>query len=785
MSKLVLKKPLRIKGSKSMNILLVGSGGREHAIAWKIAQSPRCQQIWIAPGNPGTARLGQNIPVNVEDVDGLVNFAQQNAIDLVIVGPEAALVTGLVDRLHEVGIRAFGPTRQAAQIESSKAFAKAFMQRHNIPTARFSVFASYEDALAYLDQMDQPIVLKTSGLAAGKGVILPESKEEAQAALRSIMVDRIFGSAGEEVIIEERLTGEEISLLAFSDGITVRAMPPAQDHKRLLDGDRGPNTGGMGAYAPAPACPPELVEMVTRTILQPTVDGLRAEGYPFVGVLYAGLMLTPTGPQALEFNCRFGDPETQVLLPLLESDLLEVMEACADQHLDQIVLQWKPGAAATVVLASEGYPGKVTSGRTISGLDNFPGTALVFHAGTKAANGAILTAGGRVLNVTGMGNTLPEALSLAYQAIQGIHFDGMQYRRDIAHRALRSAQAGTSTEVPSAYSASGVDIDAGNRAVAMMKESVRSTYTPAVLAGIGAFGGLFDAAALHSMQAPVLVASTDGVGTKVRLAAAAGRFAGIGMDIVNHCINDILVQGARPLFFLDYFACSKLQPEMVAQVVAGISAACREADCVLLGGETAEMPGVYAPDEFDLAGTIVGVVERERILPRADLLPGDLLVGLASSGPHTNGYSLIRKIFDGVPLDTVFPELKVPLADVLLAPHRSYLPVLRKALAARPGPVKALAHLTGGGFIENIPRVLPENLQAVVHLGSWPVPALYSLLQQRGQIEPSEMYRVFNNGIGMVAFVAPNQLTAFQEAVSEPAWVIGELVAGEKGVILK
>ncbi len=314
---------------------------------------------------------------------------------------------------------------------------------------------------------------------------------------------------------------------------------------------------------------------------------------------------------------------------------------------------------------------------------------------------------------------------------------------------------------------------------------MRSTYTPAVLAGIGAFGGLYDAGALQSINAPVLVASTDGVGTKVRLAAEAKRYQSIGADIVNHCTNDILVQGARPLFFLDYFACSKLDPEIVAQVVAGISAACRESGCVLLGGETAEMPGVYEPDAFDVAGTIVGVVERERILPRHDLQPGDLLVGLASSGPHTNGYSLIRKVFAGVSLDTVFPELETPLADVLLASHRSYHPILSKALAADSRPVKALAHLTGGGFIENIPRILPDGLRAVIHLGSWPVPPLYPFIQQRGKIDPAEMYRVFNMGIGMVAVVAPEALDAFKKEVSETMWVIGELVSGEKGVVLK
>lgn len=335
------------------------------------------------------------------------------------------------------------------------------------------------------------------------------------------------------------------------------------------------------------------------------------------------------------------------------------------------------------------------------------------------------------------------------------------------------------------YANSGVSIDAGNRAVELMREAVRSTYGPEVLSGIGAFGGLYDAAALKDMKSPVLVASTDGVGTKVKLASAAGRYRSIGHDIVNHCIDDILVQGARPLFFLDYFATSRLDPQVVAEVVAGAAEACRAAGMALLGGETAEMPGVYAEGEFDLAGTIVGVVEREAALPRPDVRPGDLLVGLRSSGPHTNGYSLIRRVFADVPLDTVFPELGIPLADALLEPHRSYLNLLWPIVSSPSSPVKALAHLTGGGFLENIPRVLPEGVGAVIRRGSWPVPPLFDLIQSRGGVDTLEMHRVFNMGIGMVAVVAAEAADDFRAALGEPTWIIGELVPGEQKVILE
>lgn len=333
------------------------------------------------------------------------------------------------------------------------------------------------------------------------------------------------------------------------------------------------------------------------------------------------------------------------------------------------------------------------------------------------------------------------------------------------------------------YSESGVNIDAGNRAVDLMRAAVQTTYTPNVLAGIGAFGGLFDAGDLQRMRAPVLVASTDGVGTKVKIAAQAGCLENIGRDLVNHCLNDILVQGARPLFFLDYIASSKLVPAHVAAIVTGIASACREANIALLGGETAEMPGVYLPNEFDVAGTIVGAVERENILPRSDLQAGDVLIGLPSSGPHTNGYSLIRKIFADAPLDTVFPELGVPLRDALLAPHLSYLPALEKCLA-QPSPLKALAHITGGGILENLPRVLPEHLAANIRLNSWQVPPLFRLLQHHGAIPTHEMFRVFNMGIGMVAVVSQQDAQEFQTSLNQPSFIIGELTRAARSVNL-
>jgi phosphoribosylamine--glycine ligase len=420
-----------------VKVLIVGAGGREHAIAWKVAQSPRLSQLFVAPGNAGTTL--HNVAISAEDIPALVSFANDQGIDLTIVGPEVPLALGLADALRAAGRSVFGPSQAAAQIEASKAFSKDFMARHNIPTARFATFTAFHAALKHLLSVDYPIVIKASGLAAGKGVILPDCADDGEAALRSIMLSKEFGAAGDEVIIEERLSGEEVSLLAFSDGFTVASMPPAQDHKRIFDNDQGPNTGGMGAYAPTPICPPRLVDEFTRSILQPTIDGLRDEGKPFVGVLYAGLMLTVDGPRVLEYNCRFGDPETQAILPLLESDLLDVVEACVNGRLAEIEVQWRSGAAACVVIASEGYPGKYLSGREIRGLETVFDQAVVFHAGTRLSEGKVMTAGGRVLGVTGIDADLRTAMSRAYAAVEQIEFEGMQYRHDIGRRALEAA----------------------------------------------------------------------------------------------------------------------------------------------------------------------------------------------------------------------------------------------------------------------------------------------------------------------------------------------------------
>ncbi|CAN5837084.1 phosphoribosylamine--glycine ligase [soil metagenome] len=438
-----------------LKLLVIGAGGREHALAWALAQSPQVEAIFVAPGNAGTSwpasaqrAVATNVAIAVDDLPALLQFAQQQAIDLTVVGPELPLTLGIVDQFQQAGLRIFGPSQAASQLEASKGFAKTFMQAQGISTAAFATFREYEEACDYVVKQTQRsaaptgLVVKADGLAAGKGVFVCSTADEAFSALHTLMVERTLGAAGETVVIEARLSGPEVSLLAFSDGVTVAAMPPARDHKRIFDGDQGPNTGGMGAYAPTPDVDAGLVAQLVQTVLQPAVAGMAQRGTPYVGVLYAGVMLTPQGSMTLEFNCRFGDPETQVLLPLI-TNLLDVIQACLDQRLDQVPLQTIPGACATVVLAAPGYPGAYPVGLPITGLDAPPAhpkvhheDLIIFQAGTTRKQDQVVTAGGRVLAVSGRGDDLATALARAYAGVQQIHFEGMHYRKDIGAQAV-------------------------------------------------------------------------------------------------------------------------------------------------------------------------------------------------------------------------------------------------------------------------------------------------------------------------------------------------------------
>ncbi|WP_100642585.1 phosphoribosylamine--glycine ligase [Alteromonas facilis] len=428
-----------------MKVLIIGSGGREHALAWKAGQSESVEKVFVAPGNAGTDIEPniENVDIGVEDINGLLAFAQENAIELTIVGPEAPLVIGVVDAFRDAGLKIFGPTQAAAQLEGSKAFTKDFLARHEIPTAFYSVFTEVEPALAYVKQHGAPIVVKADGLAAGKGVIVAMTEQEAEAAIRDMLSGNAFGEAGSRVVIEEFLDGEEASFIVMVDGEHVLAFATSQDHKRAGDGDTGPNTGGMGAYSPAPVVTPEIHARIMQEVIEPTVQGMKAEGNEYTGFLYAGLMIMADGtPKVIEYNCRFGDPETQPIMMRLQSDLVELCLAACERELHTKEINFTPNAAVGVVLAAGGYPASYPKGDVINGLDNVPSAlGKVFHAGTVNVDGQVVTSGGRVLCATALGESVTEAQQKAYEIVAKIAWKDMYFRRDIAYRAIRRENA--------------------------------------------------------------------------------------------------------------------------------------------------------------------------------------------------------------------------------------------------------------------------------------------------------------------------------------------------------
>ncbi|KAI8892943.1 phosphoribosylglycinamide synthetase [Globomyces pollinis-pini] len=768
-----------------MNVLVIGSGGRENAIVWSLAKAKSVNHIYVAKGNGGTIlKNTTNILLSAvgPEFTDLVKFALEKNIKLVIPGPEQPLVDGIEAAFRKVGIPCFGPSKAAAQLEGSKAFSKDFMSKHQIPTAAYKVFTKYEEAKSYIESFKGEFVIKASGLAAGKGVILPETLEEAIEGLKSIMLNSEFGSAGDEVVIEERLVGEEVSCLAISDGYTIVALPGAQDHKRALNGDKGLNTGGMGCYAPAPVYTSELASLVKRTVLKPTIDGMRRDGIPFVGILYAGIMLTRSGPKVLEYNVRFGDPETQVILPLLSDscDLAEILLAASTGRLDSVNVSFKNAFACTVVAASGGYPGsyKKDIPITLPQLDSED--VMIFHAGTKKNDaGVLVTDGGRVLSVTSVSKSLPEAIKKANSVVSEVKFEGIHFRTDIGYRAI--ALLKEKNTVGTTYADAGVSIDAGNLLVDKIKPFVKATRRSGADADIGGFGGVFDLKAA-GYEDPVLISGTDGVGTKLKIAQHINKHDTIGIDLVAMSVNDVLVQGAEPLFFLDYFASSKLEVDVAADVVKGIAKGCLDSGCALIGGETAEMPGIYQNGEYDLAGFVVGAVNRKDILPTLDTIKsGDILLGLASSGVHSNGFSLVRHVVEKsghtYSSPCPFESKEKTLGEALLTPTRLYvkplLPVIRANL------IKSMVHITGGGFIDNIPRSLPSQFGVSVKAGSWPLLPVFKWIKDAGNVADVELARTFNCGIGMVLVVDSSNVSKVKElleSAGEPVYEIGHVV---------
>ncbi|KAL1488872.1 hypothetical protein ABEB36_014667 [Hypothenemus hampei] len=764
------------------NVLVLGGGGREHAIVWKLSQSPLIKEIFVAPGNVGIATVPKatNVEIKIGDFHEIAKFCKSHNVSLVAVGSEEPLANGVADVLTIEGISVFGPLKRAAQIESNKDWAKAFMDRHGIPTAQWKSFTNATEAKTFINQAPFPAqVVKASGLAAGKGVVVASTKQETCNAVDEILSNKKFGAAGETVVIEELLSGEEVSVLAFCDGNCIKAMLPAQDHKRIFDGDMGPNTGGMGAYCPCPLLTNEQLQYVQTEILEKTLLGFKKDNINYTGVLYAGLMLTATGPKVLEFNCRFGDPETEVILPLLQSDLYEIMISCCNGTLQSQPIAWKKDVCAVgVVLASKGYPESSSKGQVIKGVDavNTKPNHIVFHCGTALKENNLVTNGGRVLIAVSLAPQLVQAAANATRACEIIKYEGAQYRKDIAQKGIASAilQSGKLT-----YKQSGVDISAGNDLVDHIKPAAKSTNRPGVLGALGGFGGLFDVKGA-CFKDPLLVSGTDGVGTKLKIAQAMGLHQTIGIDLVAMCVNDVLAHGAEPLFFLDYFACGALKVNVAKKVVNGIAEGCRQAGCSLIGGETAEMPDMYPSGEYDLAGFTVGAVERSQLMPHIDEInEGDLIIGLPSSGVHSNGFSLVRKVMQlaGVGLHdkAPFSDSKKSFGEELLTPTKIYVKTVIPAI--KTGKINAFAHITGGGLKENIPRVLPDTLAVDLDASTWKIPAVFAWLATVGNINEHEMLRTFNCGIGAVLIIRPeNREQVLNLMKSDGATVIGRVV---------
>lgn len=771
----------------SLNLLVLGNGGREHALIWKLSQSKSVSHIFVAPGNGGTSTLSNvtnvDLQLKVDNFDHLKSFAIKENINLVIPGPEQPLVDGITDIFTNIGIPVFGPSFKAAQLEGSKAFSKLFMERHNIPTAKFFTTDNYDKAVEHIHEIDYDVVIKADGIAAGKGVLIPKDKDEALAALKTIMINKQFGDAGNKVVIEEFLQGQEVSILTISDGYSYYNLPAAQDHKRIGENDTGLNTGGMGAYAPAPVATVKILNQIDKQVIKPTIDGLRKDRLPFVGVLFTGFIITANGPKVLEYNVRFGDPETQTVLPLLtvDTDLAEVFLAAAEHRLDSVDINIKDGAfATTVVLAAGGYPESYNKGDEITiNTEKLPTESYIFHAGTSISkDNKLVTNGGRVIAATAVSNTLKASVDKAYEAVNCIKFKNAVFRKDIAHRAFKNGQDVGNDKIAITYADSGVSVDNGNKLVQEIKDMVKSTRRPGADSDIGGFGGVFDLKdAGYNTDDTLLVAATDGVGTKLIIAQETNIHNTVGIDLVAMNVNDLVVQGAEPLLFLDYYATGALDIQACADFVSGVVEGCKQSGCALVGGETSEMPGMYPPGHYDTNGTAVGAVKRSDILPKInEMEAGNVLLGLASDGVHSNGFSLVRKIIEHVelPWDSPCPwDSSKSLGEGILVPTKIYvkqlLPSIRKKL------LLGLAHITGGGLVENIPRALPDNLQAIVDMNNWQVPEVMKWFGKAGNIPIDDILRTLNMGIGMVLIVKKENVEEVKKLLSEANETVYEI----------
>ncbi|KFD52222.1 hypothetical protein M513_06935 [Trichuris suis] len=761
-------------------VLVIGGGGREHSITHKLVLSGHVGTIFASPGNAGIALLPKTkcILLDLNNNEAVCSFCKESYVDLVVIGPEEYLASGLVDYLTSHGIKCFGPTSACAMLESNKGLAKKLMVELNIPTAQFKICRTEEEAKEHIANCGyKSWVIKAVGLTGGKGVHVTKSAEEACETVTAFLKEKIYKEAGSEIVLEELLVGEEISALCFTDGESVEMMPLVQDYKRLELGDRGPNTGGMGATCPYQKLSKEEMKFIKKNIMLKVVQYTKQQGNTYKGVLYAGLMKTDSSIFVLEFNCRFGDPEAEVLMPLLQSDLYEIMQSCVNESLSECPISWRQELYTLgVVMASKGYPQQYRTGFPIKGLneaDDGAPEAVVYHCGTAVNdNGQIVTNGGRVLCVVGSGVHPSAAKLMAYSTVACIDFEGRFFRRDIGRTTLSRSLQGTHSNLASVdvYLEAGVDLKMASQLQGILEPLCRQSSRPGTEdVKIGGFGAFFDLESA-GYQYPLLVSGSDGVGTKLMIAAQCGKYETIGIDLVAMSVNDILTHNAEPLFFLDYIAVNAVEFADIEQIVKGMVDGCKEANCALIGGETAELPALYAPGEMDLAGFAVGALEKGRDLrlPLTEKIKeGDVVLGLASSGIHSNGFSMIRKIIEQMNTNLNAPASwnhDLDFGSALLIPTKIYVKSLLPTV--RSGKVKAAAHITGGGLIDNIPRVLPSQFGE------------FQWIAAGGDIAPSEMVHIFNCGIGMTLIVESGEVDSVKnslEARGERCYEIGKV----------
>ncbi|XP_035829112.1 trifunctional purine biosynthetic protein adenosine-3 [Aplysia californica] len=789
-------------------VLVIGSGGREHALALKLSQSQNVSKVFVAPGNAGTAGVDKvtNVGLDLKDFEKISSWIKENGVTFVMVGPEDPLAAGIVDFLSERGIQCFGPTAAAAQIESSKDFAKKFMIRHSIPTAKFESFTDADKACKFINDADfNALVVKASGLAAGKGVVVASSRQEASEAAREMLTDKKFGGAGDVVVVEELLEGPEVSVLAFSDGHNVSLMPPAQDHKRLEDKDEGPNTGGMGAVCPYPELSESDQENIKKNVIERTVRGLAEEGIKYVGVLYAGLMLTKDGPKVLEFNCRFGDPETQSIMQLLTSDLLCTMRACVEGKLPEVKPTFDTSRSAVgVMVVSGGYPGSYKKGLQISGVSEVEQTGChVIHSGTSLnSSGQLATSGGRVLSVIALDPSLSAAKELATSGAAKIQFDGAFHRKDIGAKILQSKNVDTSSslslkavdeEEGLQYKDAGVDIMAGDDLVQAIKPLAKMTRRRGCDADLGGFGGLFDLEAA-GLSSCTLTCSTWGVGRKIKFAENRGHHFNVGLELVARCVNDLLSRGAEPLYFLDYYAVGRLNVPVAEEVVKGMAEGCVQAGCALIGGETAEMPGMYQGSDYDVAGFAVGAIPQSQspCTGKSVVALDQVVLGLTSSGLQYCDFGLLEDALRARNLNLrTLQGLHGggSLAEEILVPSEIYtksvLPLMRSGKIIKFACVNQ-------GLRCSVASVLDDGLSVKLDAKAWGLAPVFGWMTDMAGLVASELIQNSSCGLAAILVVKRDDVTAVRDALSEnlsqPVKTIGTIVekaAGGDGLVIE